>query len=268
MPKLTRRETLISGALALAAPAILSSTASAAGSKPHICLVHGAWHGAWAWTRVAPLLIERGYSVSAPDLSGLGANTHRQSLDIGLHVHGQDILSHLFFNDYRDAVVVGHSYGGGALSEALAGDKDGWIAHAIYLDAFLLGEGEAVAAFQSNDVREGMEKAAAQGQMIPPRPRETWEKIWGLTGEAAEFSAPRMRPMSPRCFLEQVQGDPFNGKARLTYMRCTQNDNEVFKAFSNKTMADSRFTTADIDGHHNVMVIDPSRMRDALIGIL
>ncbi|MGI9523324.1 MAG: alpha/beta fold hydrolase [Hyphomicrobiaceae bacterium] len=268
MPKLTRRETLAAGALSVVAPAILSMKANAAGSKSHICLVHGAWHGAWAWTRVVPLLIEKGFSVSALDLSGLGANAHRQSLDIGLHVHGQDILSHLFFNDYRDAVVVGHSYGGGALSQALAGDKEGRIAHAIYLDAFLLAEGEAVAAFQNKEVREGMERSAAEGKMIPPRARETWEKIWGLKGEPAEFSAPRMRPMSPRCFLEQVQGDPFDGKARLTYMRCKQNDNDVFKAFSKKAKADSRFTTADIDGHHNVMVIDPLRMRDDLIGVL
>ena len=268
MPQLTRRETLVAGVLAVAAPAIVSSRTNATSSKPHICLVHGAWHGARAWTRAMPLLIEKGYSVSALDLSGLGANAHRQSLDIGLHVHGQDILNHLFFNDYRDAVVVGHSYGGGALSQALAADKEGWIAHAIYLDAFLLAQGEAVAGYQSKEVREGMAKAAAEGKMIPPRPRETWEKIWGLTGEVAEFSAPRMRPMSPRCFLEKVQGNPFDGKARLTYMRCSQNDNEVFKAFSEKAIADSRFDAAEIDGHHNVMVIDPPRMRDALIGVL
>jgi pimeloyl-ACP methyl ester carboxylesterase len=253
--------------MVLAAPSSLSR-ASAPSSKPHICLVHGAWHGAWAWTRVVPLLIEQGYSVSAPDLSGLGANAHRQSLDIGLHVHGLDILNHLFFNDIENAVVVGHSYGGGALSEALAGDKDGWISHAIYLDAFVPGEGESVATFLNKEAQEGLEKAAAQGEMIPPSPREKWERIWGLTGEAAEFAAPRMRPMSPNCFLERVQGDPFKGKARLTYMRCTQNDAELFKMFSNKTKAHSRFSNADIDGHHNVMVIDPPRMCDALLRVL
>ena len=267
MLKLTRRETLSAGALTLATPSLISS-AAATGSKPHICLVHGAWHGAWAWTRVLPLLIAEGYSVSALDLSGLGANAHRQSIDIGLHVHGQDILNHLFFNDYKDAVVVAHSYGGGTLSEALAGDKEGRIAHGIYLDAFLLGDGESVADFQSAEVREGMEKALAAGEMIPTRPRETWESIWGITGEVAEFSAPRMRPMSPNCFLERVQGDPFSGKARLTYMRAMQNDNKVFKMFAAKTKTDSRFSSTGVDGHHNVMVIDPPTMRDALIGAL
>ncbi|MEE9587081.1 MAG: alpha/beta fold hydrolase [Hyphomicrobiaceae bacterium] len=267
MTNLTRRAMLSAAAWALATPTIVSR-ASAASSKTHICLVNGAWHGAWAWTRVAPLLIEKGYSVSAPELSGLGANSHRQALDIGLHVHGQDVLNHLYFNDIQNAVVVGHSYGGGVLSQSLAGDNDGRIAHAIYLDAFLPSEGEAVATFLSPEERAHMEKAAAEGSLIPPRAPETWEKIWGLTGEAAEFSGPRMRPMSPHCFLERVRGDPFKGKARLTYMRCMQNDNEVFKMFSSRTKADPRFSHAEIDGHHNVMVIDPSLMRDALLGVI
>jgi hypothetical protein len=267
MTSVTRRSFLGAGIATIVAPTV-SRNSNAEIVKPHICLVHGAWHGAWAWTKLTPLLIQEGYSVSAIDLSGLGANEHRQAPEIGLHVHGRDLLNHLFFNDLRDVVVVAHSYAGAVLSEALVGDREDRIGHGIYLDAFRLGEGESVASFNPPGHQEGLEAAAIKGEMVPPRARDTWEKIWGLVGEDADWSAPRMRPMSARCFTEKVQGDPFKHGSRLTYMRAMQNPNPVFENFHNQAKIDDRFGHAEVDGHHNVMVIDPLTMRDALLAIL
>lgn len=237
-------------------------------SRHHICLVHGAWHGGWAWTRLAPLLEEAGFQVSHPDLSGLGANHHRQSPEIGLHVHGQDLLNHLFFNDITNAVVVGHSYGGCVLSEALAGDRDGRISHAVYLDALIPGKGEALASFIPPQAKEKFETAAASGGMIPPRPPESWEKIWGLTGEAADFAGPRLKPMSARCFTEKVQADPFAKTVRRTYLRCIQNKNPLFDKFASQAKTDQRFTYGEIEGPHDVMVTDPALCRDRILEVL
>lgn len=263
MSQITRRTALSLGAASLAAPAIISQ-AQATSHGVKILLVHGAWHGAWAWNDVIPLLSQEGFQVSALDLSGLGANFHRQSLDIGLHVHSQDVLNHLFFNDMKDVTIVAHSYGGGVLSDALVGDKEGRIGHAIYLDAFRLSEGESVAGVQSAELVEGIEGALDAGQMIPPRPRETWEKIWGMTGSIADFAELRVRPMSPNCFLETVRGDPFAAERRYSYIRCSQNDNAHFKKFLKMSESDPRFETAEVDGHHNIMVIDPPRMAEAI----
>ena len=240
----------------------------ASDERRHLCLVHGAWHGAWAWVRVAPLLEAEGFNVSMLDLSGLGANSHRQSPEIGMHVHGQDILNHLYYNDMWDVVVVGHSYGGSPLSQAVANDQEGRISHAVWLDAFLPGEGEAVATFQDEATQTAFAQAVAEGAMIPPRPPEEWEHIWGLVGEPAEFSAPRLSPMSARCFTETVQGDPFSSEIRRTYIQAAQNENPIFRNFLAQARENPKFEAAEVDGHHNVMVLDPPTMRDALVAAI
>ena len=267
MTGVSRRHAFAIGAATLAAP-VLATSVKAANSGANIVLVHGAWHGAWAWKDVVPLLTQKGFRVSALDLSGLGANYHRQSPEIGLHVHAQDVLNHLLFNDINDALVVAHSYGGGVLSEALVGDTEGRIGHALYLDAFRLGEGQSVAGIQSAELVEGMKKAQQSGQMIPPRPVETWEEIWGMVGPAVKFAEPRVKPMSPNCFLETVRGDPFSGERRYTYMRCSQNDNPHFKGFLQASEADPRFLATEVDGHHNIMVLDPPRMAEAISAVV
>ena len=37
-------------------------------------LVHGAWHGAWCWHKVTPLLESRGHTVHTLDLPALGVD--------------------------------------------------------------------------------------------------------------------------------------------------------------------------------------------------
>ena len=264
MKKIPRRTVLAGTAAALSTPLYLSSAKATMG-KNHVVLVHGAWHGAWAWQETIPLLTQRGLIVSALDLSGMGTTAHLQALEIGLHTHGQDILNHLFFYNIQNATVVAHSYGGGALSQALASDTEKRISHGIYLDAFRLGQGEAVADYQNQEIRDGMHQALSLGEYIPPRPRDTWAEIWGMTGPAADHAEPRLRPMSPNCFLEKVEGDPFQGERRLTYMRCMQNDNRVFREFHEQSSRGDRFETAEVDGHHNVMVMDPPHMAEAIL---
>ncbi|MEO0681624.1 MAG: alpha/beta fold hydrolase [Pseudomonadota bacterium] len=261
----TRRAALALGAAALAAPAIVPAAARAHGFAPPVVLVHGAWHGAWAWSKLLHPLAESGVMATAVELSGLGANSHRQAPEIGLRAHVQDLSNHLFYNDLRGAVVVGHSYGGCVLSGALAQDRDRRIAHAIYLDALILDDGEALASHVPPQVAETFAAATEAGAMIPPRPPEAREKIWGLTGDLAEWADARLRPMSARCFTETIEGSPWRDGVRYTYQRCTQNQNPLFDAFMAQAEADPRFRTQTINGHHDVMAIDPALMRDALL---
>jgi pimeloyl-ACP methyl ester carboxylesterase len=66
-------------------------------------LVHGAWHGAWCWERLAPELEARGHRVVAVDLPG-------DDPTATFETYADVVVSAL--DAEEDAVVVGHSLGG------------------------------------------------------------------------------------------------------------------------------------------------------------
>ena len=75
-------------------------------------LVHGGGHGGWCYRRVAPLLRAEGHEVYTPTMTGLGERAHLLNDEVDLHRHIEDIAAVLEFEDVRDAILVGHSYGG------------------------------------------------------------------------------------------------------------------------------------------------------------
>ena len=75
-------------------------------------LVHGGWHGGWCWKRVTPHLRAAGHAVYTPTLTGLGERSHLASPETNLSTHIQDILNVLTYEDLRDVVLLGWSYGG------------------------------------------------------------------------------------------------------------------------------------------------------------
>jgi pimeloyl-ACP methyl ester carboxylesterase len=119
---------------------MISSAFSQAG-KTYI-LVHGAWHGAWCWYKVVPLLEAKGNKVMAFDLPGHGDDTTRQE-NITLADYVNKLVS--IANAQKGPVIlVGHSMAGVVISqaaEALGVDK---VSALIYLDAFLPRNGESL----------------------------------------------------------------------------------------------------------------------------
>ena len=66
-------------------------------------LVHGAWHGGWAWDVLRPELEARGHRVVAPDLPC-------EDVDAGVMEYTAAVRDALGGDE--DAIVVGHSLGG------------------------------------------------------------------------------------------------------------------------------------------------------------
>lgn len=261
-----RRQVLV----AASAAALLSGCASpsspeAGGARRHYVLVHGAWHGAWAWHRLVPLLRQAGHTVTTPTLSGLGERAHHAPGRCGLDVHVQDISQHLLMEDLQQVVLVGHSYAGCVVSGVLAA-RTGRVAHAIYLDAFAPTNGEGLASFVPPPVRANYQKLAAAEGLVPPPPAATWGERWGVSDPTLRsWAQARITPQAALSFVQVVRGDPFADMAvRLSYLKCAQNPNPGFKNAAAGVQRNPRFRYAEVDGHHNVMLIDPERLAQAL----
>ena len=111
-----------------------------ANKRETFVLLHGAWHGGWCWERVAGPLRARGHRVTTPTQTGLGERAHLMSPDIDLAVFTADLVNHLLWEDLTEVVLVGHSFGGNAISGA-AEEVPGRIARLVYLDALVPASG-------------------------------------------------------------------------------------------------------------------------------
>ena len=101
-----------------------------------VVLVHGAWHGAWCFDRVLPLLADAGVPAVAVDLPGHGADPGPVT---DLHGDADRVRSVLDGID-GDVVLLGHSYGGAVITEAGVHPS---VRHLVYLCALALDAGES-----------------------------------------------------------------------------------------------------------------------------
>ena len=107
-------------------------------SDPTILLVHGAWHGAWCWDAVIPLLEAKGRAVRAIDLPTVHAPN---KAELGLADDVKAVTDAVAAID-GPVVVVAHSYGGVPTTQALAGASN--VQHIVDIAAFALDAGESL----------------------------------------------------------------------------------------------------------------------------
>ena len=86
---------------------------------PVVILVHGAWHGPWAWEAVIERLTAEGIRTVAVDLPSKGFET---ALLGDLHDDAEAVRAAVDAAG-GPALVVAHSYGGLPVSEGLAGAR-------------------------------------------------------------------------------------------------------------------------------------------------
>ena len=108
-------------------------------------LVHGGWTGAHGFRHVRRRLRLRGHEVFTPSLTGIGERVHLVNPQIGLMTHVQDVVNVVLYEDLRDIVLLGFSYGGAVVTGSLDHIAPR-VRELVYLDAFVPRSGDSVAS--------------------------------------------------------------------------------------------------------------------------
>lgn len=163
-------------------PPSAPSTSNAHAVSPSFVLVHGAWHGGWAWHEVAQGLRAQGFAVFTPTQRGLGERAAELSTDIHIDQFVDDVADLIEQHDLRNVILVGHSFGGNAIS-GVADRMPERLCQLIYLDAMLPTAGQSVFDTLPPEavvkLRANADKATG-GVALPVPPA----KFFGLTDEA------------------------------------------------------------------------------------
>ena len=181
-------------------------------------LIHGAWHGSWCWARVRRLLAVGAHRVFTPTLTGVGERSHLLSRDVGLDTHVADVANLMIWEDLRDIVLVGHSYGGVVARHDVADRMPDRIRSLIYLDAFVPENGKALFDYLPDEGKGLRELAVAHGEgwKIPPIPAS----VFAVNAADAAWVDRQctMHPLSS-CEAPAQIGGACDGIATIGYIR-------------------------------------------------
>lgn len=249
------------GALALAGEKAIASPAN---RQRNYVLVHGAWHGGWVWKNVAKRISSLGHTVYAPSLTGLGDRRHLYRSGIDLAVHVEDIVQLIEYEDLKDVVLVGWSYGGMVISDVLARMPER-IGSMVYLDAFVPEPGQALVDLNSPAVAESMRKAAAEGRDVPPIPL----KVFGVSdAEVTAYVTPKLNVQPVQTFMQASKALSVRPRIPHTYVRANgwpaPPFDKALELFKNMPGA----KTHTIETSHLLMLTAPERTAEILAGVM
>jgi pimeloyl-ACP methyl ester carboxylesterase len=242
---------LATGALASGASGSYAQTRAV---KPvTVVVAHGAWSSGWAWKKMHPLMTARGHRLLTPSYTGLGERAHLANPDINLDTHITDVVNVLVYEDLRDIVLIGHSYGG-VVATGVADRARDRIRRLIYLDAFVPNDGQSFLELtgQGQQVRA----AAVDGWRVPPNPPPP-----DTPKEDLPWIAER-RMHHPIKTLEQKFALT---KGPLTlerdYVLCTRS--EAFRPYAQRAKA-AGWPVHELDSSHNPHITVPRPLADLL----
>lgn len=225
--------------------------------KTTIVCVHGAWHGGWCWTRLAPLLRAKGHEVLHPTLTGLGDRAHLVSPTVGLDTHVADIVAKLDYGRLANVVLVGHSYAGQVIA-GVASERPDQIRGLIYLDAFVPDDGECAIDLQPPDIAAHYRESVSSdgfGWLIPPRRLE----VLGVEAQAdLDWLRPRLVPHPFKTYTDAARVSFESLQIPSAFVECTD-WMRVFAPFAERAR-DRGWPTREVAAGHEAMVTHPEEL--------
>jgi pimeloyl-ACP methyl ester carboxylesterase len=219
-------------------------------------IVHGGFGGGWEWQAFAPLLEAAGHRVYRPTLTGAGERAHLASPAVDLDTHIQDVANVLVYEDLREVVLLGHSYGGLPVTGA-ADRLPERLRHLVYLDAFLPADGQSFA------------------DVLGPQVTAAWEERARALGDGWRLPSPfgvgtaRHTPLLMAAFRQPIRLANAAAAVPRTYVYCTdKRDDPVFaplKATAARLKTAAGWGYRELPTGHMAHLLQPRALADLLL---
>ena len=228
-------------------------------------LVHGAWRGSWIWKRVRRLLQAQGHEVFTPTHTGVADRSHLSSASVNLDTHITDVANLIRWEELSDLILVGHSYGGCVIS-GVADRATERIAALVYLDAFVLENGQCLNDMLPPEVRSeriAQAKEVGDGWNLPPISAEEFnvnptDRDWVNRQSTWQSLACFEQPLQLTGALHRIKN--------VTYIWASAWSPSPFPPFYEKAQAKGWKTLA-IDCGHDVMLDRPEQLARELLTV-
>jgi pimeloyl-ACP methyl ester carboxylesterase len=224
-------------------------------------LVHGAWHTGKELEPVAAPIRAAGHTVHTPTIKG---NRPGDPKTVGLDEAIQSIGDYVNENDLRDAVLVGHSYGG-MIVTGVADRVQDRVRRLVYWNAFVPDNGECL-----ND-------------MVPPHYVSLFDSIAAQRGDGsvvlpfindADLDTPQrayevLNPHPVKTFTDKISlktnpGDMTLGKS---YINCTEDISlpHHYPWHPRLSQKLGLFRLVQVPGSHELCFSNPARLAQAIM---
>jgi pimeloyl-ACP methyl ester carboxylesterase len=231
-------------------------------------LVHGAFHGAWCWEPlVAELSGTYGHAVTTFDLPGHG-DDQTPVAEVTLDAYAQRICDALA-EEPEPAVLVGHSMGGVAVTQAAARCPER-IARLIYVAAFLPGDGQSLVDLTKLPEGAGdmvQENMVVEGEPpVATMPAEAArEAFYGrCSPQQAAWAVEKLRPQPLAPFVTPVELEGQHEGRPRAYVVSTD-DRAVPTALQRRFVADNPDLDAvELEADHSPFLSATTELATAL----
>lgn len=236
------------------------------GPKTYV-LVHGAYGGGWIWRDVAEGLRKQGHRVLTPTQTGLGERAHLMSRQITVDTHIDDVASVIETDELRDVILVGHSYGGMAVT-GVADRMPDRIRHIVYLDALIPENGDTAFTVLPAGLAESRRKVAREqgGGVALPVPGPEGFPI--PDGPAKDWFMRRLRPHPIGTYESPVRlSKPAGAGLPVTYVAYTNPLLASIEPSRQRARGKPGWRYMELAVPHDVEVPTPEKVVELLAGI-
>lgn len=219
-------------------------------------LVHGAWHGAWAWEPITTRLTRHGRNVIAvnlPSVTPTLPSTATFRDDVACVTDAIDAAG-------GNVILVGHSYGGMVITEAAAGRPE--VVHLCFVTALVLDVGQSLAGENDTRIPEWVELTADGAASKPRDP--VFQFYSDLDPAVANACVAKLGWQSTEALRGPITKTAWRD-IDSSYVLCTIDEAISFKAQTSMSQRTQRQFT--LQTAHSPFLVQPDRLTEILLDL-